>query len=153
MPKSDIIIRTGGEGGEGVISTGDMFTTGAARTGFHVFTFRTYPSEIKGGHAWYQIRVSDKPVLSMGDGIDVLVAYDAEAYERHSGEVNEHGVIIYDSDRVAPSKNGKNVVTYPVPLQSMAREQLDFQRGKNVLALGVMAGLFGLAPSALEGLV
>src|SRR3990172_9475081 len=152
MPKSDIIIRIGGEGGEGVISTGDMFTTGAARTGFRVFTFRTYPSEIKGGHAWYQIRVSDRPVLSIGDGIDVLIAFDAEAYERHVGLVHEHGVVIYDPDRVSPDgRNGR--ILYPVPLQRMAREKLDFQRGKNTLTLGIMAGLFGLAPACLEDLV
>ena len=152
MPKSDIIIRIGGEGGEGVISTGDMFTTGAARTGFRVFTFRTYPSEIKGGHAWYQIRVSDRPVLSIGDGIDVLIAFDAEAYERHVGLVHEHGVVIYDPDRVSPDgRNGR--ILYPVPLQRMAREKLDFQRGKNTLTLGIMAGLFGLDPASLEDLV
>src|SRR3990170_822501 len=152
MAKSDIIIRIGGEGGEGVISTGDMFSTGAARTGFHVFSFRTYPAEIKGGHAWYQIRVSDKPVISIGDGIDVLIAFDGEAYEKHIGLVQEHGVVIYDPDRVSPgTANGR--VVYPVPLQKMAREKLDFQRGKNTLTLGVMAGLFGLDPSSLEDLV
>src|SRR3990170_2532726 len=152
MAKSDIIIRIGGEGGEGVISTGDMFSTGAARTGFHVFTFRTYPAEIKGGHAWYQIRVSDKPVLSIGDGIDVLIAFDAEAYEKHIGLVHEHGVVIYDPDRVSPN-GADGRVLYPVSLQKMARERLDFQRGKNHLTLGVMAGLFGLDPASLEDLV
>jgi 2-oxoglutarate ferredoxin oxidoreductase subunit alpha len=152
MPKSDIIIRIGGEGGEGVISAGDMFTTGAARTGFHVFTFRTYPAEIKGGHAWYQIRVSDKRVLSIGDGIDVLIAFDNEAYERHAGQVHEHGAIIYDPDRVSvEERNGRTM--YPIPLQRIAREKLDFQRGKNVLTLGIMAGLFGLEPASLEDLV
>ena len=152
MPKNDIIIRIGGEGGEGVISTGDMFTTGAARTGFHVFTFRTYPAEIKGGHAWYQIRVSDKPVLSIGDGVDVLIAFDSEAYERHVGDVHEQGVVIYDPDR-ATVRESNGRVMYPVPLQRIAREKLDFQRGKNVLTLGIMAGLFGLDPASLEDLV
>ena len=152
MPKSDIIIRIGGEGGEGVISAGDMFTTGAARTGFHVFTFRTYPAEIKGGHAWYQIRVSDKPALSIGDGVDVLIAFDNEAYHRHIGQVHEHGVVIYDPDRVdVKERNGR--ISYPIPLQRIAREKLDFQRGKNVLTLGIMAGLFGLDPASLEDLV
>ena len=152
MPKNDIIIRIGGEGGEGVISAGDMFTIGAARTGFHVFTFRTYPAEIKGGHAWYQIRVSDKPVLSIGDGVDVLIAFDGEAYERHIGEVHEHGAVIYDPDR-ANVRESDGRVMYPVPLQRIAREKLDFQRGKNVLTLGIMAGLFGLDPASLEDLV
>jgi len=152
MPKSDIVIRIGGEGGEGVISAGDMFTTGAARTGFRIFTFRTYPAEIKGGHAWYQIRVSDKPALSMGDGIDVLIAFDEEAYQKHIGELNEGGVLIYDSDRVKPETNG-HYVDYAIPFQTIARKELDFQRGKNVLVLGIMAGLFGLAPDPLEDLV
>ena len=152
MPKNDIIIRIGGEGGEGVISAGDMFTSGAARTGFHVFTFRTYPAEIKGGHAWYQIRVSDKPVLSIGDGVDVLIAFDGEAYERHIGEVHEHGAVIYDPDRVNVGE-GNGRIRYAVPLQRIAREKLDFQRGKNVLTLGIMAGLFGLDPASLESLV
>jgi 2-oxoglutarate ferredoxin oxidoreductase subunit alpha len=152
MPKSDIIIRIGGEGGEGVISAGDMFTIGAARTGFHVFTFRTYPAEIKGGHAWYQVRVSNKPVLSIGDGVDVLIAFDSEAYERHVSEVHEHGVIIYDPERVSVAESNGRVM-YPIPLQRIAREKLDFQRGKNVLTLGIMAGLFGLDPTSLEDLV
>ncbi len=152
MSKSDIIIRIAGEGGEGVISAGDMFTRGAARTGFRVFTFRTYPAEIRGGHAWYQIRVSHEPVLSIGDGVDVLIAFDDEAYRRHLGAVHKHGVVIYDPDRVnADHSNGR--VMYPVPLQRIAREELQFQRGKNVLTLGVMAGLFGLEPTSLENLV
>lgn len=152
MPKSDIIIRIGGEGGEGVISAGDMFTIGAARTGFHVFTFRTYPAEIKGGHAWYQIRVSNKSVLSIGDGVDVLIAFDGEAYERHIGAVHKHGVVIYDPDRVSVGESNGRMM-YPVPLQRIAREKLEFQRGKNVLTLGIMAGLFGLEPTSLEDLV
>jgi 2-oxoglutarate ferredoxin oxidoreductase subunit alpha len=42
---------------------------------------------------------------------------------------------------------------YPVRLQRIAREEMQFQRGKNVLTLGIMAGLFGLEVSSLEDLV
>src|SRR3989304_1664770 len=135
MPKSDIIIRIGGEGGEGVISTGDMFTTGAARTGFRVFTFRTYPSEIKGGHAWYQIRVSDRPVLSIGDGIDVLIAFDAEAYERHVGLVHEHGAVISDPDPVSNRERPRRIPC-PNSFPETKAEKAVFPAGKNTLTLG-----------------
>ena len=37
-----------------------------------------------------------------------------------------------------------------IPFQQMAREELDFVRGTNVLILGVMAGLFGLNLGTLE---
>ena len=51
MADVDYVFRVGGEGGEGVISTGEMLTLALARAGFEIYTFRTYPAEIKGGHA------------------------------------------------------------------------------------------------------
>ncbi len=152
MPKDDFIIRIGGDTAiGGVISTGENFTVAAARLGFHTFTFRTYPSEIKGGHAWFQVRISNRPVFSLGDGCDILVAFDQEAYELHRGDLNQGGVLIYDSDQIK-IEHGQ-FIEYGVPFQKIAREELDFVRGTNVLILGVMAGLFGLAPGSLEELV
>ena len=43
-----VVIRIGGEGGEGTITLGDIFTRIAARSGLEVYSFRTYPAEIKG---------------------------------------------------------------------------------------------------------
>lgn len=154
MAKSDIIIRIGGDTAVGgVISTGENFTTAAARSGYHVFTFRSYPAEIKGGHAWYQVRISNKPVLSIGDGVDVFIAFDQEAYELHQHDLNEGGVLIYDSDLVQPRHNGKRIIQYPVPFQRIARQELDFLRGTGVLIQGVMAGLFGVPLEAMEAMV
>ncbi|MBI4307292.1 MAG: 2-oxoacid:acceptor oxidoreductase subunit alpha [Chloroflexi bacterium] len=152
MEKNEIIIRLAGEGGEGVISTGDIFTQGSARTGYHVFTFRTYPAEIKGGHAWYQVRVGSRHVRSMGDGVDVLVAFNAEGYYNHKHLLNKDGVLVYDPDTVTPEENGATF-SYPVPFNSIARKDLDFFRGKNLIVTGFMSGLFGLEPSSLEGLI
>ena len=151
MADGEIIIRLGGEGGEGVISAGDLFTAGAARTGYHVYTFRTYPSEIKGGHAWYQVRVGPRPVYSMGDGVDVLVAFDGEAYHNHHDQINPDGVLLYDADSVQPESG--NFHAYPVPFNQIAKKDLDFFRGKNLIVLGVLSSLFGLDPSSLEGLI
>ena len=61
----DIVVRIGGEGGEGVISCGELLTTALARSNYEVFTFRTYPAEIKGGPAMFQVRSSDEHVLSL----------------------------------------------------------------------------------------
>jgi 2-oxoglutarate ferredoxin oxidoreductase subunit alpha len=152
MPRSEIVIRLGGEGGEGVISAGDIFTLASARTGYHVFTFRTYPAEIKGGHAWYQVRVGPLPVRSMGDQVDVLVAFNAEAYHKHVHMLSPEGVLIYDPDEITPAVNGR-IIQYPIPFNRIARDELSFPRGKNVVVTGVLAGLFGLDPNPLEGLV
>src|ERR1700675_3936333 len=63
----DVLVRIGGEGGEGVISCGELLTTALARSNYEVFTFRTYPAEIKGGPAMFQVRSSDQSVLSQGN--------------------------------------------------------------------------------------
>jgi 2-oxoglutarate ferredoxin oxidoreductase subunit alpha len=150
--RNDFVIRIGGDTAiGGVISTGENFTTAAARLGFHVFTFRSYPSEIKGGHAWFQVRIANRPVLSLGDGVDVLIAFDQEAYETHRHDLNDGAVLIYDSDLVH-AEDG-NVTHYGAPFQRIARQELDFVRGTNVLVLGLMAGLFGLPVTSLEELV
>ncbi len=152
MPRDDFVIRIGGDTAiGGVISTGENFTVAAARVGFRTFTFRTYPAEIKGGHAWFQVRISNRPVFSLGDGCDILIAFDQEAYELHKADLNAGGVLIYDSDLIQPEHNG--FTEYGIPFQNIARQELDFVRGTNVLILGVMAGLFGLAPSSLAEMV
>src|SRR6478736_5345249 len=79
----DILVRIGGEGGEGVISCGELLTTALARSNYEVFTFRTYPAEIKGGPAMFQVRSSDGPVLSQGNLADILVTFNEEAYQLH----------------------------------------------------------------------
>ncbi len=150
--RNDFVIRIGGDTAiGGVISTGENFTTAAARLGFHVFTFRSYPAEIKGGHAWFQVRIANRPVLSLGDGVDVLIAFDQDAYDRHRGDLNDGSVLIYDSDHVR-AEDGRST-HYAVPFQRIARQELDFVRGTNVLVLGLMAGLFGLPMTSLEELV
>lgn len=72
IPKNDLIIRVGGEGGEGVISVGDFITQACAHAGLDVYTFKTFPAEIKGGYAMYQIRASTEPLYNQGDTFDVL---------------------------------------------------------------------------------
>jgi 2-oxoglutarate ferredoxin oxidoreductase subunit alpha len=152
VARDDFIIRIGGDTAVGgVISTGENFSTAAARIGFQTFTFRTYPAEIKGGHAWFQVRISNRSVYSIGDGCDILIAFDQAAYEQHRGDLNEGGVLIYDSDLVRPDPDG--IILYGIPFQAIARQELEFVRGTNVLVLGVMAGLFGLPLSSLEEMV
>ena len=68
-----IVFRIGGEGGEGVISTGELLTLACARAGYDIYAYKTFPAEIKGGYAMWQVRVKDDLLLSQGDKIDVLI--------------------------------------------------------------------------------
>lgn len=151
MKKDDLVIRVAGESGDGSTATGEMLAQAAARSGLHVFTFRTTPAEIKGGPVMFQVRSSLEPVRSMGDAVDVLFAFNQEAWDLHHASMSPSAVLLYDSDEFAPPASFTGVA-YPVPIGTIA-QQAGNKRGKNVAALGVAAALFGLGLSKLEEIV
>ena len=148
----DYVFRVGGEGGEGVISTGEMLTLTLARAGFEIYTFRTYPAEIKGGHANYQVRASGKLLLSYGAAVDVLLAFNQEAYDKHIRDVRPRGVLIYDSDSFTPPSTD-SLVVYGIPMSSLATEKVGIKLTKNIVALGVIGQLFDISLETFEALL
>jgi len=180
MGKVDYVFRVGGEGGEGVISTGEMLTLALARAGFEIYTFRTYPAEIKGGHANFQVRASGDLLLSQGAAVDVLLAFNEEAYQKHIEDVRPGGVLLYDADSFSPpplvsvSPSAKpsqadetlgpppagltgggasSLMCYGVPLTSLATEKVGVKLTKNIVALGVLAQLFDIPLPTFEELL
>jgi 2-oxoglutarate ferredoxin oxidoreductase subunit alpha len=149
---ADYVFRVGGEGGEGVISTGEMLTLALARSGYHIYTFRTYPAEIKGGHANYQVRAAGKLLLSQGAAVDVLIAFNEEAYQRHVRDVRPGGVVMYDADSFSPPAHD-STVCYGIPLTSLATEKVGVKLTKNIVALGVTARLFDIPLAVFEELL
>ncbi len=150
---ADYVFRIGGEGGEGVISTGELLTLTLARAGFEIYTFRTYPAEIKGGHANYQVRASDTLLLSQGAAVDVCVAFNEEAYQKHIKDVRARGVVVYDSDSFTPPSTTDSVVPYAIPMTSLATEQVGVKLTKNIVALGVLSQLFDIPFEVFEELL
>jgi 2-oxoglutarate ferredoxin oxidoreductase subunit alpha len=94
----DYTVKIGGEAGQGIQTIGGTLAKVFARSGYHVFTHQDYESRIRGGHNFYQVRVSDSPVMASRDKIDIIVAMDRESIVRHEGELAEKGFIIYDSE-------------------------------------------------------
>src|SRR3989338_4312108 len=148
----DYVFRVGGEGGEGVISTGEMLTLALARAGFEIYTFLTYPAEIKGGHANFQVRASGKLLLSYGAAVDVLLAFNDEAYQKHIKDVRPGGVVLYDSDSFTPPSTD-SLIVYAIPLTSLATEKVGVKLTKNIVALGVFSQLFDIPFETFEQLL
>ena len=152
MPINDIVIRIGGESGEGIVTIGEVFVRIAAFSGLEVYTFRTFPAEILGGHVIFQARIADRPVLSQGDDIEVLVSLNQEGYDNHIGELKAGGVVIYDSNRVQPAGDGEDHILRPIPVSDLARS-MDFTRGANLVMIGAMVQLLGLPPDKTNQVV
>ena len=122
MQMRDFVVRFAGEGGQGVVTSAEGLAQASTQVGYHALTYATFPSQIMGGPTWTQARISDQPILSAGDDVAVLVAFNREAYETHGSEVREGGVIIYNSDdkefeNFAPTDGSKS---FGLPIDELA---------------------------------
>ena len=144
MPGNDLTVRVGGDSAAGgIVTTGEVFARIAAYAGLEVYTTRTIPAEIKGGHVMFQARVAPTMVWSQGDELDMLIAFDQESLDRYYRLVRPDGIVIYNSnDSKPPTQNG--LKQYALPLNDLAKS-INFQRGRNIITIGAMVKLFGLS--------
>jgi 2-oxoglutarate ferredoxin oxidoreductase subunit alpha len=153
MPVNEFVVRVGGDTLEGgIIRTGEFLAHALARCGLEVFTFRTYPAEIKGGQAMIQVRTSERPIYSHGDEVDILICFDEEAWEIHRHEFNPYGVLIYDS-KFEPKNVPGTATTYGLPFSEIAKVKLRNPLSKNMVILGAFSALFGLPKEVFEQLI
>jgi 2-oxoglutarate/2-oxoacid ferredoxin oxidoreductase subunit alpha len=148
----DLVLRVAGESGEGIQSTGILLAQATARGGFHVLTYWTVPAEIKGGHALFQVRLGARRLYAQGDHVDILLAFNQEAYDLNTKDLRDGGLLLYDSADFTPPETSR-WRQVPVPLTDIAKNQLKFELGKNVVAVGVASALFGLPTQFAEKLL
>jgi 2-oxoglutarate ferredoxin oxidoreductase subunit alpha len=143
VAREDLVIRIAGEAGEGVSITGQMVTQATARAGYYVLTDSVPPAEIKGGYSFYQIRLGEKRLRARGDAVDVLLAFNQEAFDNSIEHLRVGGILIYDSAELSPPESDR-YRSYAVPLTSIAKNEVELALSKNMVAVGAVAGLFGL---------
>jgi 2-oxoglutarate/2-oxoacid ferredoxin oxidoreductase subunit alpha len=143
MASTDFTVRVGGDSAAGgIVTTGEIFARIAAYSGLEIYTTRTIPAEIKGGHVMFQVRASVHPVYSQGDDLDMLIAFDQESIDKYYHLIKQGGLLIYNSnDGRPPAPNG--VKQYGLPLNDIAKS-INFTRGRNIVTIGAMVKLFGL---------
>ncbi len=145
---TDFVLRIGGESGDGMVTIGDVITAVAADHGAWVHTFRTFPAEIRGGPVLFQLHADTKPVLSVGDQVDVLVTLNKEAWTLHHNDLRPDGALIFDPSEYQPPSWFMGT-KYEVPAVELANKA-GAKRGKNIVIIGAIAKLFGLDKDVAE---
>ena len=146
MKKKDFVVRFAGEGGQGVVTSAEGLAQAMAQSGYNVQTFSTFPSQIRGGPTWTQTRISTSEVLSPGDELDVLVAFNEYAYENHKEEVADDGVIVFNNGEFEIEES-ENVLG--MDFDELAK-QTGNNRAANFVVMGALARLVDLPLSVLE---
>ena len=150
--KSQISWKVGGQQGEGIESTGEIFATAMNRKGYFLYGYRHFSSRIKGGHTNNKIRVSKSPVHAISDDLDILIAFDQETIELNHHEMREDSIIIADA-KAKPQKPENCVAQLiELPFTSTAKE-LGTALMKNMVAIGATSALMDLNISTFETLI
>lgn len=145
----DFVIRFAGEGGQGLVTSADAMARAAANAGYYVSTFSTFPSQIMGGPASSQVRISTSPVLSSGDGVDVLVTLNEYAYENHKGDLNPNGVAIYNAEEFTLPEGGQR---FGIRADEIAKSTGN-ARAANMVTIGAVARLIGFSLDEIDAFI
>jgi 2-oxoglutarate ferredoxin oxidoreductase subunit alpha len=151
---NDMSVVIGGDAGQGVESSGAGFSLSLARAGLHVFAMQDYHSQIRGGHNFYQIRISEQPRLSHSNPVHLLLALTPETAELHRDNLAEGAAVIFpekfDIDPEPLRKRGVRV--HALPLIRIAEEH-GSRVMTNTAALGAAAGITGFPIEFMESVI
>src|SRR5919199_167601 len=149
MGDIDLVIGIGGAAGQGIATPGDILARLFARRGLHLKTYNAYQSIVRGGHIFLTLRVSDEPVLSTGDRIDLLITLNQDTMDRHLDLMGPGSVVLYNSDKIQPGTPHEGVQLCAFSVKELAPTA----RGdlvQNTIALAAALNLIGVDFSILE---
>jgi 2-oxoglutarate/2-oxoacid ferredoxin oxidoreductase subunit alpha len=144
-----LVVRFAGEGGQGVVGGAELMASAAAQGGYHVLTFSTFPSQIKGGPAWGQARISSQEILTPGDYLDVLVCQNQYAYDSNIADLREGGLVVYNSEEFEIPDSNRAL---GIAADRMAREAGN-PLASTIILIGAVAKMAGVSIEALEAFI
>lgn len=144
--------KVGGQQGEGIDSTGEIFSTALSRMGYYLYGYRHFSSRIKGGHSNTKIRISIRPIRAVSDDLDVLVAFDQETIDLNAHELHDRGIILADEKFNPTVPEGVSARLISIPFTKIAQD-VGMAQMKNMVAVGASSALLSLPQHAFQEVI
>lgn len=155
---NDFVLKIATVNGTGSASANSLLMKALFRMGLPVTGKNLFPSNIQGLPTWYEIRASHQGYMSRSGRVDVMVAMNAQTYQRDLAEVSAGGFLIYDSTWPREHELGRDDITVlGVPLAKLCNQHFSGARlrilMKNVAYVGVISALLGIDTHILRTLL
>jgi len=155
---NDFVIRFANVNGSGSASANGMFAKALFRMGIPVATRNIFPSNIQGLPTWFEVRVSDQGYLGRREGVDIMVAMNAETLVEDVASVRPGGYLLYDNSKpLAKTLRRDDISEIGMPISTMLLPEYTDpkQRSlfKNITYLGALAGLLNIEFDVITGMV
>lgn len=174
-----VVVLLAGDSGDGIQLLGGQIVRAAAQSGRDVRTLSDFPAEIRApqgtvsGVSGFQFRIASDAIHDPGARADCLVAFNAAAYIKYSGQLKPGGLLLaaaegFDarslalaklpvgSDVLASARERFRVLEVPVKdltlgaLADVALGQRDKMRARNMLVLGILTWMYSMPAEVLE---
>ncbi len=140
-------ILVGGAAGDGIDTVVAVFEKAVKRSGYHVFTTRDFMSRIRGGHNFTQVRFGPSPVFCHRDGLDGLIAFNAETADLHKARLAADGFILCDA-----SVKVDDPRVMPIDMHGIAKA-IGNPKVAGSVAIGAALHLFGEKQEFVEAIM
>ena len=155
---NDFVIRFANVNGSGSASANGMFAKALFRMGVPVATRNIFPSNIQGLPTWFEVRVNEQGYLGRREGVDIMVAMNAETYAEDVASLKPGGFLVYDNSKpLARSLKRSDITEIGIPLATMLLPEFSDQkqRGlfKNITYLGALTALLNIEFEVITGMV
>ena len=129
-----------GFGGQGVLVAGLILANAGMDLGKNVTWYPSYGSEMRGGTANCNVKISDREIASpYGKKLDVLYTLNEASIDKFEKMVRPGGVLLVNSSLTRPERTYRDDIrVVKVPATDIAGE-VGNSRGTNIVMLGALA--------------
>jgi 2-oxoglutarate/2-oxoacid ferredoxin oxidoreductase subunit alpha len=143
----DITITIGGEAGQGIQTVGQLLATVCRNAGLYVFGINDFESRIRGGHSFYQLRVSERRIRAAHHSVNLLIALDEATLKLHRDQLAPAALCLLNSE--TSTQDGP---VRPLAFAKLA-QQAGAARAANTVAAAAGLCLLGAPLSMLENVL
>lgn len=145
---NDFSITVGTANGSGSQTSNVTILRALFKMGIPVSGKNLFPSNIQGLPTWYTIRLSKDGFIARRDEQEVVVAMNANSFERDLASVLPGGVFYYD-DSIKKPITREDIVVYPMPVKDIVKKDPNVSGHLrdlvgNMVYVGVLAQMLGI---------
>ncbi|ASQ30759.1 2-oxoglutarate:acceptor oxidoreductase, gamma subunit [Campylobacter avium LMG 24591] len=136
-------LRFGGEGGQGVITAGEILAEAAIEENRYAFKASTYTSQVRGGPTKVDIIIDDKEIFfpyAIEGEVDFMLATADKGYQSFKSGVKPGGIIVVEPNLVYPEDSDyEKWKVFKIPIITIAKDEVGNVATQSVVALAIAA--------------
>lgn len=133
-------VTIAGFGGQGIMLAGKILAHAGLNEGYHVVWLPSYGPEMRGGTAYCNVVISDRPIGSpIFASPGAAVVMNRPSLDKFGPRVKKGGLLLINSSLIDVSSEREDIDVHDVPCNDIALE-VGTGKAANMVALGAYVG-------------